>query len=480
MTAGKRKNSQGLGEGFGGKTLWLEFDGFTLFPSKDKKKLLASSSLNCSCADGVLRGGIGYERLLDKDGNAVKAAILGHVRGAFVLESWQKDEGAEKYYLLLDGDGKLYAYSKVYGAYVCKGEFATNGKVGVVAATACDGETKLLVSGKGGSFVVSADEWVALPQGSADKGCGALCFYKNRVFLGERPCKILYSDPETPWDFSPTYDEGGYVLLPMDKGEMVGAVGFGDCVYFFFERGVVSLNPDGLARNFKLTDVAYSGGEIFAGSMGVCGNYLFFLSENGICRFDGKEVVTVGGFLGVCPERGGQVCDHATVGDYFVVRYQEKESRAMRTAVLRADGGDGYFISDYAGLNECDRQPLCVVGAYFCTLTQGGDLPADEKREFVSELVDFGDILAGYSEGFDWRGGYMGKAKKLKTLTLYGEGCLQVEVHDGKEWHAWEIEDLPQKLTLNIGLRGEAFRFRFVLEKDAKVRGMALQAEALE
>ena len=109
-----------------------------------------------------------------------------------------------------------------------------------------------------------------------------------------------------------------------------------------------------------------------------------------------------------------------------------------------------------------------------------GDLPADEKREFVSELVDFGDILAGYSEGFDWRGGYMGKAKKLKTLTLYGEGCLQVEVHDGKEWHAWEIEDLPQKLTLNIGLRGEAFRFRFVLEKDAKVRGMALQAEALE
>ena len=476
MTELKEKKVERLRE-TAGKTLWAEFDGFSLFPTKDKKKLVAAQSVNCTCADGSIRGGIGYKRLLDENGNAMRTLAKNNLRAVYILESWLKDQGEKKYYFLLADDGLLYEYSAEYDGYVGKASFGAGEKVGIVAATACDGETKLLISGKGGTFVADAGTWYRLEESTAGNGCGALCFYQNRIFVGETPCKILYSDPETPWDFTPTYDEGGYVLLPMDKGKMVGAVAYGGSVYFFFERGITALKPDGLARNFKLSDVAYAGGEIFAGSMGVCGNYLFFLSENGICRFDGKRVENVGDFLHVYPERGGQVCDHANVGGYFVLRYRERDGIVFRTVALRADGQDGYEMSEYAGLNECDRLPLCAVDNYFCVLTQNGDLPAGEKRAFTSALVDFGDCVSGFSLGFGRKGGYVGKMKSLKTVTLYGGGCFTFEVYDGSSWHTWEIEDLPQKLTLNVGVRSEAFRFRFILDKDAHVDGMILQAE---
>jgi hypothetical protein len=49
MTELKEKKVERLRE-TAGKTLWAEFDGFSLFPTKDKKKLVAVQSVNCTCA----------------------------------------------------------------------------------------------------------------------------------------------------------------------------------------------------------------------------------------------------------------------------------------------------------------------------------------------------------------------------------------------------------------------------------------------
>lgn len=444
-----------------GKTLRVKFDGFSLFSREDKKMLVASQSKNCSCAGGILQGGIGYDFYYDREGNTLKTSLPDTAQAYFVLEGWSDGEGSalKPYYFIVNNDGKVYQYSTVQGGYVQKAELGTG--TDIVMAAAPNGKMMAVAVGEKGAYRIDGEKWTALE----NIGNGAaVCFTKNRVFLAEKPCKLWYGNPEEPWDFTSSYDDGGYVYLPLNKGDIVDMAEYGDGVYIFFQRGIMRLKPDGLARNFQVSEIPYSGGEIFEGSVGVCENWIFFLSENGICRFDGKEVEQVGRFLGVKPKKDDVRCAHATVGEYYVLKYMDKELWLERTVALRADGKDGYFLSNYTGLNESNRIPICSVGVDYARLKLGGDLPNGEERTFMSERVEVG-----------------GAGKKLlKSVTLYGEGCMTFEVLDGYEWKTWEIEDLPMKTTLKIGVRAEDFQFRFVVDKEAKLERMVLEVEQLE
>ena len=447
-----------------GKTVRVAYDGFRLFPTEEKGKLTAAYSENCSCADGVLQGGIGYERYLARDGALVKAAFAESARKFFLLEGWTDGEGTEpkNEYFILNDDGYIYQYSSVYDGYVKKANLGANADM--VAAIAPDGKTKFVISGEKGACRVDGEEWALISEVREGKGAAAICFSKNRVFLGELPCKLLYGNPEAPWEFVSSYDDGGYVYLPLNKGDIVDIAEYGDSVYIFFQRGIMRLKPDGLARNFQISETTYFGGEIFGGSVGVCGNWIFFLTENGICRFDGNDAEKVGRFLNVAPMKYGQKCAHATVGEYFVLQYEDEEAGGTRTVALRADGKDGYVVSNYVGLNECNRMPICVVENYFATLRQGGELPSGAERVFLSADLELGGV----------------GRKHLKSITLYGEGCMMLDVlHDWEE-KRFEVEDLPLKTTIKVGVTAEQFRLHFVLDKGAKVRRVVLEYEKID
>ena len=444
-----------------GKTLQIEFDGFSLFSRGDKKKLTAVQSKNCSCVNGVLQGGIGYDFYYDREGNIPRTALPYTAKAYYALEGWSDGEGSalRPYYFIVDEDGSVYQRSVVQDAYVNKGNLGTETRI--VMAAAPNGEMKAVAVGANGAYCIDGEEWTAIE--GFGEGAG-VCFMKNRVFMAEKPCKLWYGNPEMPWDFTNSYDDGGYIYLPLNKGDIVDLIEYGDGLYIFFQRGIMRLKPDGLARNFQVTEIPYSGGEIFAKSAGICGTWIFFLSENGICRFDGKEVEQVGRFFEIMPRKNGVDCAHATVGEYYVLRYFDDRVWTARTVALHADGKDGYFLCNYVGMNESNRMPICSVGTTYSVLKLSGDLPSGEERTFMSERLNVGGA---------------GK-KHLKSVTIYGEGCLTFEVFDGAEWKAWQIEDLPMRTTLKIGIRAEEFQFRFVLDKETKVERITLEVESVE
>ena len=451
-------------KGAEGKTIRLSYDGFSLFFDNAKGKLTAAHSLNCCCADGVLQCGIGYELYRDFDGNPVPTPSIENMKAVYLLDSWVSGDGTEikTHYFALDEDGVIYQYSSEAGEYQKKAEIGE--KAGIAAAVAPNGETRFVLSGKKGIYCISGEDWALISEEGAENGTAAVCFSKNRVFVGEKPCKLLYGNPELPWDFTSSYDEGGYVYLPLNKGNIVDIIEFGDSVYVFFQRGIMRLKPDGLARNFQVSETEYFGGEIFGGSVGVCGNWIFFLTENGICRFDGKQAEIVSRFLSVEPLKNGQSCSHATVGEYFVLQYEDESWGGKRTVALRADGKDGYYLSDFKALNECNRMPICSVDNYFATLRMGGALPSGEEYVFSTGRLDFG------------RAG----RKHLKSMTLYGEGCFDVEVIHDWERTRFEVEDLPVKVSFKVGISAEEFSLRFLLDKGAKVRRVELEYERMD
>ena len=445
------------------KTEKAVYDKFCLFPTEEKETLGATYSVNCSVADGVLQRGIGYEFYLDRDGNTVVAADAEGVRAYYAMQAWSgKDEAVLKpYYFACTDDGEVFQYVDGQGRYELKANLGQN--VGMRTVCAPDGKTCIILSGDGGAYCVDGETWTPIDEVDTARGTSAICFSQNRVFLGEKPCKLLYSNPEFPWDFTQTLDEGGYVYLPLDKGDIVDMLEYGEWVYVFLQRGIVRVKPDGLARNFQVEEVIYSGGEIFGGSVGLCGNWIFFLSEHGVCRFDGKNVELVGKHCGVIPSKNGCICTHATVGDYYLLKYRDYMF-GERTLALRADGKDGYFLSDYVGLNESNHVPICAVDEKLAVLKLGGRLPMGEEAIFQSGRLALGGT----------------GRKHVKSVTLYGEGCMTLFVKCNEEEKSFEVEDLPQQCKIDVGMRGEKFWLEFVLDEDANVRRVVIEYERID
>lgn len=444
------------------KTERVVYDKFSLGLTEEKGALSSVYSLNCSVADNVLQRGIGYDYYFDRDGNRVATEDVEGVCAYYVVETWSDGDGTalKPYYFFRTYAGDVYQYANGQGRYVPKECVGLN--VNMVAVRAPDGEMRVIVSGDYGAYCVDGEDWTPIYAVDDTKGTGAVCFMQNRVFLGEKPCKLLYSNPEFPWDFTQSYDEGGYVYLPLNKGNIVDMVAYGEWLYVFFQYGIVRVKPDGLARNFQVEEISYSGGEIFGGTVGLCGNWVFFLSKYGVCRFDGRNVEYFGKQYGVIPVSGG-VCARATVGEYYVVKYRD-EMFGDRTFALRADGKDGYFLSNYVGMNMCNNLPLCSIDGSLAILRPEGWLPMGEEAAFDSGFL----TLDGAGR------------KHVKSVTLYGEGCIVLSVICGEDEKSFDVEDMPQKCKLDVGMRGEDFRLKFVLGEGAKVRRVVLEYERLD
>ncbi len=441
-----------------GKTTWVEYDGFQLF-GKSKDKLTAWYSLNCCCADGMLQPGIGYATYFDRYNHSLRCDVNGP-RLFYMADAWGGGENGypSREYFVVNQNGEMFQYDQKTETFIRKGE---PGKVTKLAvATDPNGVSKIIVSGELGAYCVDNGVWTALLQ---ENTTSAVCFSQHRVFLGVKPCKILYSNPEIPWDFTSSYDEGGYVELPLNKGEIVGLVEFGEYVYVFLERAIMRLKPDGLARNFQIEEMVYSGGCIYENSMCVCGNAIFFLSENGVCRFDGKKVEYVARHLRVRPRKRFPMCQCATVGEYYLAQYYEEETFRRPTVAVRADGQDGFFTTSFIALSECNRVPVCLANGDVSLVTFGGDLWHGEERIFESEHVDFG----------------IKKRKTLKCVCIYlqGEAEFTFKISNGEETLEWYFEEAYEKVEIPLCMRGKDFQLSFLLGKCTVIKRVALEVE---
>lgn len=291
---------------------------------------------------------------------------------------------------------------------------------------------------------------------------GAVCFYKNRVWLAEGVHKIWYGSPETPWDFS-AEKGGGFVYLPLGKGEIFALVGYAECVFAFCERGIWRIAPDGLGERFSVREVSVCFGRIVPNTVVRVGGEIFFLTNDGVCRFDGTRAEMVARDMEILPFILREDNHCAAVGEYYVVEYLDNRLHEVRTVAVREDGEDGYDLDCLVGLQACDGGAVCATDGYFLWLRTDGRLPQGAKACFESVESDLG--LRG--------------RKVLKTLELDAEGSFSVEVFNGKTWRKKDVRNARGRVVWKVFERAERFAFRFTFADDARIKSMALELEQI-
>lgn len=97
---------------------------------------------------------------------------------------------------------------------------------------------------------------------------------------------------ETSWTPSPT-TQSDYQQVAGNYGSIVRVIG-GDTGTVFFERGIVRMEREGPPTTFGFYPVERKRGAVSFGSVCDAGNFVFFVSSDDICLYDGQSVSNVG------------------------------------------------------------------------------------------------------------------------------------------------------------------------------------------
>ena len=446
------------------KVKTVGFDGFSVTRCHQGKResgiLYAEKSANCNCFDGRLKTGFGIRACVDGAGRNV-VAPLGVVAEQFFLWRGKDDDGADAERLcFMTREGNFYFRDEESGVFLRRGDWGAG--VRLHEALDLSRNPHLLSIGKSG--VYSFDKNLGW-QGSSIVGldnpvCGCVC--NGRVFVGAKPYTLIYSAPFEPTEFENTIDESGRLYFSSERGEIVDFAVFENDLYVFFEYGIMRLGISGAAREFQPTGVAYSGGRIFENAIGVSGGALYFLTENGIKRFDGNTVKDSFADMEIKPKKEGQRCAFARCGDQFLLKFID-EADTERVIVLDSDGKNGYFAFENTkidGLSFVDGKTYCQTEDDVCWVLDDVDLPTGEEYSFLT-TTDFG----------------VNGRKTLKTLKIEGEGGFLLTVKSALGAKRLEMDLTGGCDCVKVGLRGERFSLDFSLKKGAKIEKVEAEIE---
>lgn len=116
----------------------------------------------------------------------------------------------------------------------------------------------------------------------------------------DAPDRLYWSDSFSPTNWEPNYsnieDGGGFVDVATFDGSRIRAIvpAFGDML-IFKDRSIHRINGT-YPGEFQVTQVYGTSGTLAPRSIVNAGQYVFFLSSEGLCRYDGSEARTLKSF----------------------------------------------------------------------------------------------------------------------------------------------------------------------------------------
>ncbi len=427
-----------------GKEGRVDFEGFALGREKNKNTgvLYAKESKNCDVSDGKLRCGVGCSPFADAYG-AEKS-----ITGATGLTVFSYRSGLYNYKHRLgytNGAGGLFLYNASSGVF----EDILGGGSEVRTFEGMNGkkEVLLFVYGDEGGWVYSRSG--TLTQLFSRK-VQAGCFYGERAFFFEYPFALNYSTALEPENFEIGVEEGGKVELPVLRGEVHSFAALNGYLYCFGEKGAVRLRADGSALDFETEQVELAINGILKGSVRACGEYIFFLTKEGLWKFDGRKADRALENLEIFPQ-AEQTCLSASANGNYYLQYVD-DGGLTRSLVVDGKGENGYFSFIKQALSDCEGRGLFLENGYAYKVDERGNLPQGESYSFDAEC-DFG----------------CAEEKTVKSLSVQGRGKVAFTLVSERGEKSFEVDLTDGEKEISVKLKGRKFALRIRLQAGGEI-----------
>lgn len=413
---------------------------------KKYKVLTAAEIKNCDCRDGALIAPVRWRRVGLKGDSAYVVALdpcaVGYiyawddVNKVYDPHGWALTKSGEFYY---------------YDIETLKRKVLTGLKDATIfpAVIGAESWTCVLAAGKYVFLKANGQEYSLLNiEGS--KGCGA--FYKHRLFYAVAPSDLGYFAPESLTDFAPSADGGGRFRLSDGLGEIVAMKPFGEKLYLFFERAIMEFDGAGAPEDFKIKPVPYAGGLIFGKSVVVSNQGIYFMSADGVYRFNGNRVEKLPFDFVKAPQISEVWQTGAAGKGKIFMRYRSVDDEWINF-VFCEDNGECFYVDDMANLSMEKGGIVLFTDKqrYFCTPDLNGEYGYDGR--FNGAETNFG----------------IGGRKRVKKLYFFGQGKFTFTMKNGGRTLQRSLTFKNGRVEVPMSECGDSFVFDFLLEKGTRI-----------
>lgn len=427
-----------------------KYERFELADRLEKSRVLPVQSIsNCDLTDGNARVGIG-------------AAIYAMPSGKGVFYDWNLSAPKAFFFCgerlaMLSDENKFYFYDESTRTYALQHTFG--GEMTFVQAQDDSGVYHTYFCGEAGVFSYNES-------GGVKKVLSLACLpvaasFQGRIFTACND-SIVYSAPFSTGDFSESIDGGGRVVLPADTGEVVDMAATSNALFVFCRRGIWKLSAAGSARDFRLEQVGFTGKNILNGSACAVacpsGEKVLFFDEYGPWKIDGSGVSEICRNMTYSLKKTGRVCEHAYLNGKVVYSLRGSDN-FVRNWVLDLQTEKAYPSFTAEGLSTLKGEAVGVVDGLVYALREEEILPTHRISELIARACDFG-VLG---------------EKTLRRLRLVGEGEFTLTISTGNKTKTFTLQTKDGEASLDVRLKGDFFRLRFVFGERAILRGLDVE-----
>ena len=201
----------------------------------------------------------------------------------------------------------------------------------------------------------------------------SMALHYERLFVTSptEPTKVFFSDDLDPTNWAISGEEGGFIELLDERGELVSVQSFGNYLYIFREHGISRVTAFGDQSEFSVVNLFVTAGRIFPTSISKCGSGIMFLASDGLYMFDGYDCTRVFTNLD-----GLIVPDDNCAAVFFNGKYYL--SCAMNFC-------DGRTVGCEAGEHNVNGLLICDVATGEYSVTRGVDISFMNACTFLGE-----------------------------------------------------------------------------------------------
>ena len=308
---------------------------------------------------------------------------------------------------------------------------------------------------------------------SGVKKFASCCVHENTFYAIqlEDCCKLMWTKNLDPLNIANTTFEE-YLFKGGEGGRLREIFSFNDYVYVFRDSGIVKVTAYSADTPLSVTHIYYSSSFIFPQTTKRCGEYIVFLTREGLHLFNGNTVskVELEAFDLVDTSRYETFAAESQNGKYFLackmnfddgekVGCENSASGYKNNAVLIFDveTGDveimrGVDISDFAAIESN------IMSKLLCTFNNDN---ITKLGEFTNDGKVFGEVTKKKWKSVSTNFGYSGKRKVVKSVSLYAKQDCDVTIEsdiETKVLHFVGSEKLQKQKTI---VRGENFSVTF-------------------
>lgn len=250
----------------------------------------ASYGYNICMEKGVLKNGVGVglakinnEYMPSAGSYGLKILKIFHYYRYDYATSTRDD----RMIALLD-DKKIYVSRLTDQSFTPTSMDMESGNVTFINYHYQDKDCLLIFSDAGKMYIYDGEN--ATNIGNAPK-LNSACIHFERVYgtmnIGNN--RLYFSDELDPTNWNVSLSEGGYISFPDEGGKVNKVISFKNSLYIFREYGIHRLTTFADQTDYALSKVYTTNNLIFDKTVAVCNNFIVFLAEDGLYRFDGSN-----------------------------------------------------------------------------------------------------------------------------------------------------------------------------------------------